>query len=73
MKTRVFRSGNSLAVRLPKEMALPCGPVSIRREGSRIVIEEMNEGGWPEGFFDGIRIKRKSFGREVPEFHEKKL
>lgn len=66
MKTKVFKSGNSRAVRLPKELELPCGTVSIRREGRRIVIEEVTAGGWPEGFFESIRITRKDFGREKP-------
>lgn len=73
METRVFKSGNSLAVRLPKGMGLPSGPVSIRREGRRIVIEEKTGGGWPEDFFENIRIDRKDFGREDPEYREKRL
>ncbi len=28
METKVFKSGNSLAVRLPKGMDLPCGPMT---------------------------------------------
>ncbi|BCU77323.1 hypothetical protein [Luteolibacter sp. LG18] len=73
METRVFKSGNSLAVRLPKEFELPCGRVSIHREGRRLVIEEVSENGWPEGFFDSIRISRKDFGRETPTYREKSL
>jgi virulence-associated protein VagC len=73
METKVFRSGNSLAVRLPKGMGLPCGKVSIRRDGPRIIIEEVTKTGWPEGFFEKIRISRKDFGREAPVYHEKSL
>jgi antitoxin VapB len=37
--TRVFRSGNSLAVRLPKEFAFEEGSeVEIRRQGASIVL-----------------------------------
>ena len=43
METKVFKSGNSLAVRLPKELELPCGPVSIRKEGAKLVIEEITD------------------------------
>jgi antitoxin VapB len=40
-KTRVFRSGNSLAVRLPKDIAFPEGAeVEITREGNAIVLRE---------------------------------
>lgn len=73
METRIFKSGNSLAVRLPKGMSLPCGKVSIRRDGSRIIIEELTKSGWTEGFFEKIRISRKDFGRESTVYREKPL
>lgn len=73
MKTKVFKSGNSLAVRLPKELELPCGPVSIHREGRKIIIEEVTANGWPEGFFESVRISRKDFGREKAAYVEKVL
>jgi virulence-associated protein VagC len=73
MKTKVFKSGNSLAVRLPKELKLPCGTVSIHREGRKIIIEEVAETGWPNGFFENIRISRKDFGREKTTYVEKPL
>jgi len=73
METKVFRSGNSLAVRLPKSLELPCGKVSIRREGNKLVIEEVTETGWPAGFFENIRISRKGFVREKPVYQEKSL
>lgn len=41
MLTRVFKSGNSLAVRIPKELATldPSEEVEIRRVGDALVIE----------------------------------
>ena len=73
MKTKVFKSGNSLAVRLPRGLELPCGPVSIHRDGARIVIEEISQSGWPEGFFESVKISRKDFGRDAVTYTEKKL
>lgn len=73
VKTKVFKSGNSLAVRLPKGLELPCGTVSIHRDGGKIVIEEISESGWPEGFFESVRISRKDFGRDAVSYTEKKL
>ncbi len=73
METKVFKSGNSLAVRLPKGMELPCGSVSIHREGTRLIIEAPIKNGWPEGFFESIRIDREDFGREAPVYREKSL
>ena len=73
MKTKVFKSGNSLAVRLPKELELPCGEVSIRRDGNMIVIEALSSSGWPGGFFEDILISRDDFGREPTHYEEKPL
>jgi virulence-associated protein VagC len=73
MKTKIFKSGNSLAVRLPKALELSCGPVSIHREGRKIIIEEVTENGWPDGFFESVRISRKDFGREKTAYVEKVL
>ena len=39
-KTRVFQSGNSRAVRLPKEIHLDLGPVNIYRAGDKIIISK---------------------------------
>jgi antitoxin VapB len=36
--TKVFKSGNSLAVRLPKEFRINTNEVYIKREGSQIVL-----------------------------------
>lgn len=38
---RVFTSGNSQAIRLPKEFRLDVRRVDIRREGSRLIIEPL--------------------------------
>ena len=73
MKTKVFKSGNSLAVRLPRGFELPCGEVKIRREGRRVVIEEEAPQAWPEGFFEEIHIDREDFARETPVYREKPL
>jgi antitoxin VapB len=40
---RVFRSGNSQAVRLPKEFRLNCKEVEIFRRGDEIVLREKAE------------------------------
>lgn len=52
-KTKVFKSGNSYAVRLPKEFRLNCDTVYIKREGNRIVLIPPNSK-WDD-FFDKLR------------------
>jgi virulence-associated protein VagC len=73
MKTRVFQSGNSKAVRLPKGLDLSCGEVSIRKEGDRLVIEQLGSDGWPNGFFEAIQIDRDGFGRTELDYRERSL
>jgi antitoxin VapB len=41
---RVFRSGNSQAVRLPKEFRLKSAEVEIFRRGDEIVLREKGKG-----------------------------
>lgn len=45
MRTRVFKSGNSLAVRIPKELTLADNPqdVEIERVGNTLVIRPVEE------------------------------
>lgn len=38
MITRVFKSGNSQAVRIPKELYLPEGDVEILKRGDELII-----------------------------------
>ena len=40
---RVFRSGNSQAVRLPKQFRLKCTEVEIFRRGNEIVLREKDD------------------------------
>ena len=42
MITRVFKSGNSQAVRIPKEFLLPEGEVEICKRGNELVIRLVN-------------------------------
>ncbi len=64
---RVFKSGNSQAVRLPKEFRLSTDEVEIFRRGEEIVLREKPQGmeralelimQLPEDMFDGIRDER---------------
>lgn len=53
LTAKVFKNGNSQAVRLPKELRF--GPetheVSIRREGEALVLEPLEREEWPETFW----------------------
>jgi antitoxin VapB len=65
-KARVFWTGRSQAVRLPKEFRLATETVLIRRVGRTIILEPADE--WPEGYvesFAGIsgELARPSQGK----------
>ena len=50
-RAKIFRTGGSLAVRLPKEFRLPGREVSIRRAGSAVVLEPLRRPtGWSAAF-----------------------
>lgn len=73
MLTRVFKSGNSLAVRIPKELAIVAASqeVEIERVGNTLVLRPVEK----ETLGDLMEILAsfpKSFMAERREFHEQK-
>lgn len=49
---KVFWTGRSQAVRLPKEFRLAGAEVSIRRSGKAIILEPLDE--WPDRYLDSF-------------------
>lgn len=49
LTTRVFRAGNSQAVRIPKAFELPEGEAVIEQRAGGLFIK-LRRGGWPEFF-----------------------
>lgn len=43
MTTKVFTSGNSQAVRIPKELQVNCSEMEIRKVGSAIILTPIKE------------------------------
>lgn len=62
-ETTVFKSGNSLAVRLIGDCKFPLGArITERRDGNRIILEPIKES-WSEGFLQisgslGVPLER---------------
>lgn len=54
-RAKIFWSGGSQAVRLPKELRLPGDEVEIRRRGSTLVIETLPDDDDWDGFWDRLR------------------
>jgi antitoxin VapB len=57
--TRVFQSGNSQAVRLPREFRLETEEVLISKEGNKLIITP-RPGSW-EGFMAGVAPLSEDF------------
>jgi virulence-associated protein VagC len=51
---RLFWSGGSQAVRLPKSMRLPGAEVRVRREGRTLVIEPLEEAEGLDAFWERL-------------------
>jgi len=47
-RTRIFRNGGSVAVRLPKKYALPVGDVMIDARDGMLVLLPLEAKDWPE-------------------------
>jgi len=57
MIAKIFKSGNSLALRLPKELGASAGEeVEIDAQGDRWIIRPAKAATWPRGFFSRIRL-----------------
>jgi antitoxin VapB len=72
MLTRIFKNGNSMAVRLPAELALPEGEVEIERHGDELVIRPIATNllsAWEAlGLFSDDFMAE---GRQQPELQER--
>jgi virulence-associated protein VagC len=53
---KIFKSGNSLALRLPKELRARVGEVQIEAAGDRWIVSPVKAATWPKGFFARIRL-----------------
>ena len=51
-RAKVFWTGRSQAVRLPKEYRFDTDSVRVRREGTAVILEPVDE--WPEGYVESF-------------------
>ena len=55
MKTTVFISGGSQAVRIPKELRIDAKRVEIERKGATLVLRPLpDDNTWPEGYLESF-------------------
>ncbi len=60
-RAKVFWTGRSQAVRLPKEFRFDTDTVLVRREGDAVVLEPADD--WPEGYVDSFAGAPQDFTR----------
>lgn len=59
----IVETDDGQTVRLPEEFRFYTPTVSIRKEGTAIILEPIKPTTWPEGFFEKIRIDDPTFVR----------
>ena len=67
MIAKIFKSGNSLALRLPKELRPEVGEVEIEAIGERWVVSPVKPAGWPKGFFSRILLDEPAPFQRPPQ------
>ena len=71
---KVFWSGRSQAVRLPKEFRVETKELTIRREGKMIILEQMpQDWTWLEEIQQGLTPDLMAEGRETPVSQDRPL
>jgi antitoxin VapB len=58
---KVFWTGRSQAVRLPKEFRFDSDTVSVRREGKAVILEPADD--WPDGYIESFTGVPDDFSR----------
>lgn len=51
---KLFRTGGSQAIRLPKECQMPGDEVTVIREEGRLIVEPASRRGWHREFLETI-------------------
>jgi len=60
-KAKVFWTGRSQAIRLPKEFRFQTDTVLVRRQGRAVVLEPSHE--WPDGYVESFAGLPEDFAR----------
>lgn len=69
-KARVFWTGRSQAVSLPKEFRFTTDTVLVRREGQAVILEPASQ--WPEGWVESFAGLTDDFIRPAQDKVEKR-
>lgn len=64
-RAKIFWSGGSQAVRLPKEFRFADDEVLIHREGDAVILEPIPKRAWPDGYWE--KLDELSAGLDIPD------
>ncbi|MBV9071429.1 MAG: AbrB/MazE/SpoVT family DNA-binding domain-containing protein [Acidobacteria bacterium] len=67
---RVFKTGRSQAVRLPKEFRFDSDTVLVHRDGTSVILEPVHE--WPAGYVESFAGVPADFERPAQGSVEKR-
>jgi len=70
-KAKVFWTGRSQAIRLPKEFRFKTDTVLVLRQGRAVVVEPAHE--WPEGYVESFAGLPEDFTRPAQGPLEKRI
>ena len=65
-RAKVFWSGPSQAIRLPKAFRFATGEVTIRKVGNAVILEPVEKRSWPEGYAASFADLPDDFERPDP-------
>ena len=60
-RAKIFWTGRSQAVRLPKEYRFDTDTVRVHREGAAVILEPVDD--WPEGYVESFTGAPEDFRR----------
>jgi antitoxin VapB len=67
---RIFMTGRSQAVRLPKEFRFDSDTVLVHRQGKSVILEPAHE--WPDGYVESFAGVAEDFDRPAQGTVEKR-
>jgi len=62
-KAKVFWTGRSQAIRLPKEFRFQTDTVLVRRQGRAVIVEPAHE--WPDAYVESFAGLPEDFARPI--------
>lgn len=65
-RAKVFWSGSSQAIRLPKAFRLEAEEVTVRKVGTALILEPLFKRSWPVGYTERLENLPEDFVRPEP-------